>query len=82
MPVVNVVGVLENQVASTNISISYIQEFYLMNAISVGSISNENAIFENTYKSMSTSEYNGFTVRISEVCDNLHESFRHYLIYF
>ena len=82
MPVVNVVGVLENQVASRNISIFYIQEFYLMNAMSVGSVSNENAIFVNIYKSISTSEYNGFAVRMSAVCDNLHESLRHCLMYF
>jgi hypothetical protein len=82
MPVVNVVGVLENQVASRNISIFYIQEFYLMNAVSVESVSNENAIFENIYRSTSTSEYNRFTVRISAVCVNLHGSLRNGLIYF
>jgi uncharacterized iron-regulated protein len=66
MPAVNVVGVLENQVASRNISIFYIQEFYLMNAMSVESVSNENAIFENIYRSTSTSEYNRFTVRSAQ----------------
>ena len=78
----NVVGVLENQVASRNISIFYIQEFYLMNAMSVESVSNENAIFENIYRSTSTSEYSRFTVRISAVCVNLHESLRYGLTYF
>jgi len=82
MPVVNVAGVSEIQVASRNISICYIQEFYLINAMSVESVSNENAIFTNIYGSTSTSECNGFNVRISAVCVNLHESLRYNLIYF
>jgi len=77
MPVVNVAGVSEIQVASRNISIFYIQEFYLISAMSVESVSNENAIFKNIYRSMSTSECNGFTVRVSAVCVNLHESLRY-----
>jgi hypothetical protein len=64
MPAVNVAGVLENQVVSRNISISYTLEFYLMNAVFVESALNENAIFENIYRSTNKSDYNRFPVRM------------------
>jgi hypothetical protein len=61
MYVVNVVGLLQNQEVSKNISIYYTLEFYLMNAVSVVSVLNENAILGNIYRFMKKSECCSFT---------------------